>query len=194
MVLHVGSKKLVLSYFGNTHVEGNIFIYAPRQKVLMVVDIIYPGWVPFRRLALSNDIAGWLRGHEAVLKFDFETLVGGHLTRLGNRNDVFVQREYVSDLITTIESNMNDATTLFEAVGAIDAVHGAGTAFQTVAKWAWFSAFYDVSTMRCADVLDAKYIEGANPGDNPKALGGAETFNFSNCEAYFVARRLGVER
>lgn len=194
MDLTVGGARLELSSFGNTHVEGNIFVYAPRERILMVVDVIYPGWVPFRRLALSNDIAGWIKGHDAVLTFDFDTLVGGHLTRLGTREDVLVQKEYVGDIVNSIEEIINDANALFGAAAAVDAVHGAGTAFQTVAKWALFSAFYDVSTMHCANVLDAKYIEGPNPGDNPRALGGAETFNFSNCEAYFVARRLGVER
>lgn len=192
--LNIGGTRLELSYHGNTHVEGNIFVYAPRERILMVVDVIYPGWVPFRRLALSNDIAGWIKGHDAVLTFDFDTLIGGHLTRLGNRNDVLIQKEYVKDIRDKIEQIMGDVNRLFIAVGAIDAVHGAGFAFQTAAKWALFSAFYDASTTHCADFLNGKYIEGANPGDNPRALGGAETFNFSNCEAYFVARRLGVEK
>lgn len=192
--LQVGGRRLVLSYRGNIHMEGNIFVHAPQERILMVVDVIYPGWVPFRRLALSNDIAGWIRGHDEVLTFDFDTLIAGHLTRLGTPSDVLIQKEYVQDIVTKIEEIINDANSLFTAIGAIDAVHGAGFAFQVVAKWALFSAFYDASTTHCADFLNAKYIEGANPGDNPKALGGAETFNFSNCEAYFVARRLGVEK
>ena len=193
LVLNEGGQRLELSYEGNTHVEGNIFVYAPAQRVLMVVDLIYPGWVPFRRLALSNDIGGWIKGHDDIDDFDFDVLVGGHLTRLGTPADVVVQMEYVQDIIDSIEAIMNDANRLFAAVGAIDAQEGPGFAFSTVAKWALFSAFYDSSTMHCSDILDAKYIEGPSPGDNPKALGGAETFNFSNCEAYFVARRLGVE-
>jgi hypothetical protein len=44
----------------------------------------------------------------------------------------------------------------------------------------------DASVAHRADKLNAKYIKG------PDALGGAETFNFPNCEAYFVARRVGV--
>ena len=74
------------------------------------------------------------------------------------------------------------------AVNAIDAVLGKGFAFQPVAKWALYSAFYDASVAHCADKLNAKYIKG------PDALGGAEAFNFPNCEAYFVARRVGVEK
>jgi len=51
-----------------------------------------------------------------------------------------------------------------------------------------YSAFYDTSVTHCTNKLHAKYINGHD------ALGGAETFNFSNCETYFVARRVGVQR
>ena len=43
LILHAGGQKLVLSYHGNTHQEGNIFIYHPATKTLMVVDVINPG-------------------------------------------------------------------------------------------------------------------------------------------------------
>ena len=45
--LQVGNQTLQLDYYGNNHSPGNIFIYAPKQKVLMLVDIIFPGWTPF---------------------------------------------------------------------------------------------------------------------------------------------------
>ena len=32
-----------LDYYGDNHLPGNIFIYAPKQKVLMLVDVIFPG-------------------------------------------------------------------------------------------------------------------------------------------------------
>lgn len=185
--LDISGKRLELSYHGNIHEEGNIWIYAPRERILMVVDVIYPGWVPFRRLAVSEDIAGWIRGHDVALTFDFEVLIGGHNTRLGNRNDVLVQKKYMQDIVTSTEEIMNDPNTLTTAIDAIEAVHGKGFAAQPVAKWALSSAFFDASVTHCANKLNAKYING------PDALGGAETFNFSNCEAYFVARRVGVQ-
>ena len=201
--LAVGGQKLDLSYHGNTHQEGNLFAYHAATKTLMVVDIVYPGWVPFRRLALSNDIAGWISGHDAVMSFDFDTLVGGHLTRLGDRDDAVLAKEYVEDIQTSIEAVMLDFVKLFEASAAINAIHDPGAeffppgvfgsvAFSTVAKWALFSAFYDASTQACATALEKYQSDiGLDPS---KHLGGAETFNFSNCEAYFVARRLGTHQ
>ena len=34
----------------------------------MLVDIIFPGWVPFPYLAVSKDIAGYIKAHDIVLK------------------------------------------------------------------------------------------------------------------------------
>ena len=152
----------------------------------MVVDVIFPGWVPFHRLAVSEDIAGWIRGPDVALTFDFDVLIGGH-NRLGNRKDVLVQKQYMQDIMTFTEEIMNDPNTLSTAINAIDAVHGKGFAAQPVAKWALYGAFYDASATHCADKLNAKYVKG------PDALGGAESFNFPNCEAYFVARRVGIQ-
>ena len=41
--LQIGNQTLQLDYYGDNHLPGNIFIYAPKQKVLMLVDIIFPG-------------------------------------------------------------------------------------------------------------------------------------------------------
>jgi hypothetical protein len=41
--------------YGTNHLPGNIFIYAAtKQRVLMLVDIVFPGWVPFPYLAIAK--------------------------------------------------------------------------------------------------------------------------------------------
>ena len=62
MHLDIGGKRLELSYQGNIRQEGSIWIYAPSERILMVVDVIFPSWAPFRRLAVLEDIAGWIKG------------------------------------------------------------------------------------------------------------------------------------
>jgi hypothetical protein len=37
-------------------VPRNIFIYAQEQKTLMAIDIVFPGWMMWRRLALAQDV------------------------------------------------------------------------------------------------------------------------------------------
>jgi glyoxylase-like metal-dependent hydrolase (beta-lactamase superfamily II) len=97
--LQIGNQTLKLDYYGVNHSPGNIFIYAPKQKVLMLVDVLFPGWVPFPYLALAKDIAGFIKAPDIALKnYDFDTFIGGHVTKLGTRNDVTVQKEFISDL------------------------------------------------------------------------------------------------
>jgi hypothetical protein len=97
--LQVSNQTLLLNYHGNNHEEGNIFIYAPQQKTLMLVDVIFPGWVPFVYLALAEDVYGYVQARDITLNnYDFDNLVAGHLTRLGTREDVQIQREFMADV------------------------------------------------------------------------------------------------
>jgi hypothetical protein len=57
------------------------------------LDVIFPGWVPFRRLAVSEDIAGWIRGPDVALTFDFDFLIGGHNTHLGNATTCWSRKQ-----------------------------------------------------------------------------------------------------
>jgi glyoxylase-like metal-dependent hydrolase (beta-lactamase superfamily II) len=96
--LEVGGHVLELDYRGPNHSPDNIFIFAPQHKTLMVVDVVFPGWVPFRNLAASEDIVGFVEANDHVLSYPFETLVAGHVGKLGDRSDVELQREYLRDL------------------------------------------------------------------------------------------------
>lgn len=96
--LEVGGQVVDLVYRGDNHAPGNIFIHAPQHRVLMLVDVIYPGWVPFTNIAQSKNIPGFMAHHDHALEFEFDTMITGHLTRLGTREDVEVQREYMHDI------------------------------------------------------------------------------------------------
>ena len=97
--LNVGGQTLQLDYYGVNHSPGNIFVYAPKQLTLMLVDVIWPGWVPFPYLGLAQDVTGFIKAHDIALNnYNFDTFIGGHQTRFGTRNDVVVAREFVSDL------------------------------------------------------------------------------------------------
>jgi glyoxylase-like metal-dependent hydrolase (beta-lactamase superfamily II) len=160
--LQVGNQTLELNYSGNNHEEGNIFIYAPAQKTLMLVDIIFPGWVPFPYLALAEDVFGYIKAHDIALNYDFDTFVGGHLTRLGTREDVQTQREFITDLINaSIEANSN--VTFGEVIQKVG---------QTNNVWAIFKTYLDTVAEQCANEMLPKW--------QPR-LGGAQEFMFSHC-------------
>jgi glyoxylase-like metal-dependent hydrolase (beta-lactamase superfamily II) len=100
-VLEVGEQTLVLDYKGPNHGPGNIFAYAPRQKVLMLVDVVYPGYVPYPNLGVATDVPGYIQAHRDALAYDFTDFVGGHVDRLGTRDDVERSLAFVLDLERT---------------------------------------------------------------------------------------------
>ncbi len=75
-VLDFGTDRLELAYHGPNHTPDNVFIYAPRQRTLMVVDVLFPGWVPFKNLAVSQDIPGWVRAHDITMDYRWTTFRG----------------------------------------------------------------------------------------------------------------------
>src|SRR5258708_863455 len=96
--LKVGNQSLTLSYRGNNHEPGNIYIYAPRQRVLMQVDVIFPGWTPFKDLAIAEDVTGYIKAHDGILSFPFDKMVTRHLNPYATRQDVETQRGYIHDI------------------------------------------------------------------------------------------------
>jgi glyoxylase-like metal-dependent hydrolase (beta-lactamase superfamily II) len=161
--LQVGNQTLELNYHGNNHEEGNIFIYAPAQKTLMLVDIIFPGWVPFPDLALAEDVFGFIKANDIALSYDFDTFVGGHLTRTGTREDVQVQREFIRDLVAA--SNRANQNVTFSEV--LEKVGG-----PTNNLWAIFKTYLDTVAEQCINEMLPKWQQ---------ILGGAQEFMFSHC-------------
>jgi glyoxylase-like metal-dependent hydrolase (beta-lactamase superfamily II) len=96
--LEIGGKILQLSYHGDAHQPGNIFIYAPKPRVLMVVDVVFPGWMPWRRFAVAHDVPGYFAQVELIRGLPWRTLVGGHVARTGSHRDVDLQWEFLRDL------------------------------------------------------------------------------------------------
>ncbi|MAF13778.1 MAG: MBL fold metallo-hydrolase [Parcubacteria group bacterium] len=160
-VLISGGQRVNLTYLGTNHSPGNILIYAPQQKVAMIVDVIFPGWVPFMDLAVSDDVNGYLAAHDQILAFDFDTLIAGHLTRLGTKEDVELQKEYLSD----IKAN---ATTALQEVDLMAVAEETG--FEN--QWALFGTYLDEVNQQCADLTLGKWAT---------RLGGAPEFTKSQC-------------
>jgi glyoxylase-like metal-dependent hydrolase (beta-lactamase superfamily II) len=88
------------------HESGNIFIYAPKQKVLMLVDVVYPRWMPYKNLGIAEDVPGYIQAHHDALKYDFDIFVGGHVDRVGTRDDVETSLEFVNDLKNSVMAEM----------------------------------------------------------------------------------------
>ncbi len=76
--LTFGNKTLQLTYPGQYHQRGNIFIYNPEQKVLMAVDQLSPGEVPWKHLAATPEVPALMRSYDQALGYEFDVYVPGH--------------------------------------------------------------------------------------------------------------------
>jgi len=144
--LRVGGQVLELSYHGNGHEPGNIFISAPPQRVLMVVDVVFPGWMPWRRFAVAQDVQGSLAQVEEISKMDWDTLVGGHVARTGNHADVELQAEFNRDLKQAASTALA-TTKLGEGLNPLDQAN----------PWAVFDNYIDRVAAQCVRSLTPKW-------------------------------------
>ena len=169
--LRVGKQVLELSYHGNAHEPGNIFIYAPAQRALMVVDIVFPGWMPWRRFALAQDIPGYFAQVEEIRKMDWDIFVGGHVARTGTHADVDIQAEFNNDV-------KQAATTAL-------ATNKPGEGLNPLDKnnpWAFFDHYIDRVAAQCVNTLTPKWST---------KLGGFDVYVWDQC--YSMEQTLRIE-
>lgn len=144
--LRVGKQVLELSYHGDGHEPGNIFILAPAQHVLMVVDVVFPGWMPWRRFAVAHDVPGHFAQVEEIRKMKWDTFVGGHVARTGTHADVELQAEFEGDLK--------------HAAAAALASTQVGNGLNPLDKgnpWAVFDDYIDRVATQCVNTLTPKW-------------------------------------
>lgn len=170
-VLRVGGERLDLAYHGPNHSPDNIFIHAPEYDTLMVVDVLFPGWAPFKGLGASADIPAWIKAHDIALGYPWQTLVAGHLGRLGVRADATLQKQYMADLLasTRAAEASVDPTPFSEKYGPVGN------------SWAIFKAYLDAVATTAAAPVVTKYAG---------VLGAADVFTFDNAMAMIESLRI----
>lgn len=168
--LTVGTQTLELAYKSPNHEPGNIYIYAPKQKTLMMIDIIWPGWVPFTQLGYAEDVPGFIQAHDDILAYDFDVLIAGHLSRPGTRQDVETQKAYITDL----QKN---------ALAALQTVDFFAAAEQVGYENAWLltDTYFDALVQSCTEQTEAQWVG---------KLAGADVWSEDNCLAMIMRLRI----
>jgi glyoxylase-like metal-dependent hydrolase (beta-lactamase superfamily II) len=169
--LKVGSQVLELSYHGDGHEPGNTFIYAPAQKTLMVIDLVFPGWIPWRRLAVAHEVQAYFDHIELIRKLPFEKIVGGHVTRWGTHEDVELQSAFLNDLKATAKTAL--ATT--KPGEGLDPS-------ATDNPWAYFDDYIDRVVIQCVNALTPRWKD---------KLGGFDVWIWDQC--YSMEQSLRID-
>ena len=101
--LRVGGERIDLAWHGTNHTPDNIYIHFPDHDTLMLVDILLPGWAPYNSFNVNEDVPGSIAAPAKAMAYPWKHFIGGHMGRLGTRDDMVVYQQYVSDLIDNIK-------------------------------------------------------------------------------------------
>jgi glyoxylase-like metal-dependent hydrolase (beta-lactamase superfamily II) len=101
--LRVGGERIELAYHGTNHTPDNIYIHLPDHETLMLVDVNLPGWVPFDFFNVNEDVPGSLAAPAKALSYPWRHYIGGHIGRLGTRQDMVVYRQYLDDIVANVK-------------------------------------------------------------------------------------------
>jgi len=96
--LEIGGERIELAWHGSNHSPDNIFIHLPDHDALMLVDIVNPGWAPVCQSNLTEDLPGYIEAPDTALTYPWKHFIGGHMGRLGTRDDVATHRQYMADI------------------------------------------------------------------------------------------------
>ncbi len=64
----------------------------------MLVDIVNPGWAAVCQSNLADDVPGYIGAADYALTYPWKYFIGGHMGRLGTRDDVATHRQYMADI------------------------------------------------------------------------------------------------
>jgi glyoxylase-like metal-dependent hydrolase (beta-lactamase superfamily II) len=171
--LKVGGERVELAFLGPNHSPDNIFIHFPDHDALMLIDIVNAGWVPIYNLNLSEDVPGYIDAPKHALAYPWQHYIGGHLGRLGTRDDIALHQQYVADIVESAQA----------ALGAVDPTpyfvkYGANV-------WAGVGGYLDQVTAQASQPVIAKYTGVLAAAD-------VEAFTYSTTFTILQSMRLDL--
>jgi len=75
----------------------------------MMIDIVNPGWAPVFLSNLTEDIPGYLEAPATALGYSWTHFIGGHLGRLGTREDLALHHQYMADIAESSRQTIDTA-------------------------------------------------------------------------------------
>jgi glyoxylase-like metal-dependent hydrolase (beta-lactamase superfamily II) len=143
--LDIGGERIELAWHGTNHSPDNIFIHLPEHDTLMLVDIVNPGWAPVYQSNLTEDIPGYIDAPATALTYGWKHFIGGHVGRLGTREDITVHQEYMADISASSRTALDtvDPTPYFIKYGEN--------------TWAGVRGYLDAVTAAAAEPVIEKY-------------------------------------
>jgi len=107
MRLYRRDREIHLMHLGRAHTEGDVFVYLPREKVVITGDAVI-GWTPYMGDGYPED---WVTTLDRLAALDFDRIIMGHGAVVG-REWLRFFRAYVSDLVDAVRAEAATGATL----------------------------------------------------------------------------------
>src|SRR5437870_2726659 len=101
MKLYRRDREIHLLYLGRAHTEGDVFVYLPREKVVVTGDAVI-GWTPFMGDGYPED---WVTTLDRLAQLDFTHIIMGHGDVAG-RDWLQTFRGYVHDMVDAVRAEV----------------------------------------------------------------------------------------
>jgi glyoxylase-like metal-dependent hydrolase (beta-lactamase superfamily II) len=109
MTLYRRDREIQLLYLGRAHTEGDVFVYLPKEKVVITGDAVI-GWTPFMGDGYPED---WVATVDRLAQLDFAHLVMGH-GHVAGRDWLRTFRGYIHDMVEAVRQEVAAGATLDE--------------------------------------------------------------------------------
>jgi cyclase len=109
MKIYRRDREIHLLFLGRAHTAGDVFVYLPREKVVITGDALI-GWTPYMGDGYPEDWAGTL---DRLAELDFTHIIMGHGAPTG-REWLGVFRGYVHDMVEAVREEAARGATLEE--------------------------------------------------------------------------------
>jgi cyclase len=115
LILHRPSRTVEILWLGNAHTNGDVFVYLPREKVLVTGDALH-GWTPYMGDSYPFD---WIETLGAAEKLDFDQVIGGHGDVMRGKERFDLWKHYFRDLMNEVAQAYARGASLEDAEKAV---------------------------------------------------------------------------
>src|SRR5437773_6486400 len=109
MTLYRRDREIHLLYLGRAHTEGDVFVYLPKEKVVITGDAVI-GWTPYMGDGYPED---WVATLDRLAQLDWRHMIMGHGDVAG-RDWLATFRSYIHDLVDAVREQAAAGAALAE--------------------------------------------------------------------------------
>jgi glyoxylase-like metal-dependent hydrolase (beta-lactamase superfamily II) len=111
LILRRKSRTVEMFWLGNAHTNGDVFVYLPKEKVLVTGDALH-GWTPFMGDSYPFE---WITTLDNAEKLDFDQVLGGHGDVMHGKEKFELWKQYFRDLLAETGQAYASGASLQEA-------------------------------------------------------------------------------